>query len=323
MSTPIVPLRGATTNGLQPLVAEHLTWLQVMQYSPFTIANRRANLKQFLVWSHGQGLFEASQLSRSVIDGYHLAVARWIKPDGTTLGAGGQVQKLLALKMFLRWLHREELLSSDLGEALRFPRRQQRLPRAVLNQAEVERVLQVPDLSKPTGLRDRTILEVLYATGIRRSELARLHSTDVDRHRRTVLILQGKGGKDRVAPISERALWWIDRYESDGRPRLQRQQLRSHLFLTSRGNPMPPKRLTELVHGYVLKSGISKTGSCHLFRHTVATLMLEGGADIRYIQEMLGHAQLSTTAIYARVSITQLRHIYRRVHPAYRMPALT
>src|SRR5262249_39103168 len=163
--------------------------------------------------------------------------------------------------------------------------------KAALTVEEAERVLAMPDLSTATGVRDRAMLETFYGTGIRRSELARLNVRDLDVERHTLMVRQGKGRKDRMVPIGPRALAWIDRYVREVRPRFAETAGgldEGTLFLTVDGTGFSLDRLTQLVRDHVKASGTDKEGACHLFRHTLATLMLEGGADIRYIQAMLG-----------------------------------
>lgn len=150
---------------------------------------------------------------------------------------------------------------------------------------------------------------------MRRSELMNLILFDVDRERGTIMIRQGKGKKDRMIPIGERAVRWIDRYQNEVRPQLLIGRNNTTLFLTAAGEPFTPNRLTQMVREYVNAADLGKSGSCHLFRHTMATLMLENGADIRYIQAMLGHAELSTTQIYTQVSIRKLKEIHTATHP--------
>jgi integrase/recombinase XerD len=175
----------------------------------------------------------------------------------------------------------------------------------------------VPDVSDPLGLRDRAVLETLYSTGMRRMELIGLRLSDIDRDRGTVMIRQGKGKKDRVVPIGERAVCWVERYRDTVRPRLLiGDGAGDTLFLTSLGLPFTADRLSDLVAGYIDRADIGKKGSCHTFRHTMATLLLEAGADIRFIQVMLGHANLATTQIYTQVSIRALVEVHRACHPA-------
>lgn len=198
---------------------------------------------------------------------------------------------------------------------LELPRMERRLPRHVLNIREVETVLAVPDLSALIGIRDRAMLETFYSTGIRRMELINLGVTDIDEDRGTLMVRQGKGKKDRMIPIGDRALAWIGKYRDDVRPDLACGQDDGTLFLTTLGEAFVPNRMTQLVRNYVDAADIGKRGSCHLFRHTMATLMLENGADIRFIQAMLGHAELSTTQIYTQVSIRMLKQIHSATHP--------
>ena len=177
-------------------------------------------------------------------------------------------------------------------------------------------VLAIPDLTGPLGLRDRAMLELLYATGIRRSELAHLKVFDLDVERATLAVRKGKGSKDRMIPTGDRAATWIARYLEDSRPRLATSPDDGVLFLTMDGEQFTVERLTQLARGYIHRSGIQKPGACHLFRHTMATLMLEGGADIRYIQQMLGHTDISATQIYTQVSLRALQAIHTATHPA-------
>ena len=147
-------------------------------------------------------------------------------------------------------------------------------------------------------------------------ELVKLTVTSIEPERGTVMIRLGKGKKDRVIPIGERAMLWIEKYRCSARPEMIAGRDDGTLFLTNTGEPFQPDRMTQLVRDYVDKSGVSKRGSCHMFRHTMATLMLENGADIRYIQAMLGHAELNTTQIYTQVSVRHLKAVHTAMHPA-------
>jgi len=188
------------------------------------------------------------------------------------------------------------------------------LPKYVLSLDEMEAVLRQPDVSRVEGLRDRAILETFYATGMRRMEVANLKVYDIDRERGSVMIRQDKGKKDRHTPMSERALGWIGKYVPEARPWLLTASDDGTVFPED-GAAFERLRLTTLVRGYIRKAEIGKTGGCHLFRDTVATPMLKNGADIRVIQEMLGHAKLTTTELYTRVSINLLKQVYLATHP--------
>ncbi len=181
-----------------------------------------------------------------------------------------------------------------------------------------------PDTDTLFGLRDRAILEVFYSTAIRRFELMGLRVRDIDAARRTLFVSQGKGHKDRYVPIGERALHWVERYLADVRPKLappsEDDSGNGPLFLAYTGRALSLDFLTEMVTEYIAASGTTKAGSCHLIRHTTATLMLEGGADIRYIAELLGHARLETTQRYTQVSIERLRQVHAMTHPGAHLP---
>ena len=167
------------------------------------------------------------------------------------------------------------------------------------------------------GVRDRAILETLYSTGIRRRELSNLHVYDVDQDRGTVIVRQGKGRKDRMIPIGERALARINKYLDEVRPTMiVGHNSEDVLFLNHLGQQIAPNALTNLVRRYVEQSEIGKRGPCHLFRHTMATLMHDNSADIRFIQAMLGHSKLTTTEIYTQVSIKKLKEFHTATHPA-------
>ena len=214
------------------------------------------------------------------------------------------------------WLVRQNYLLANPASELELPKLEKRLPKHVLTIAEADCVLCQPDTDGDLGVRDRAILETLYSTGMRRMELIGLCIYDLDVDRGTIMIRQGKGKKDRMVPIGERALDWIDRYVTDVRPTLVLEPDNGTLYLTSQGEAFSPNRLTQLARTYVNAAELGKTGACHLFRHTMATLMLEGGADVRFIQEMLGHASLETTQIYTQVSIRRLKQIHAMTHPS-------
>jgi integrase/recombinase XerD len=192
------------------------------------------------------------------------------------------------------------------------------LPRP-LSEQEAESVLSLADVSRPIGLRDRAILEVLYSTGIRRTELVRLSRYDLDLAQGTVMIREGKGKKDRVVPLGDRASAWLEKYLEEARPQLVSEPDEGIVFVSATGQLLHPIYLSYLVRRYIEAAGISKRGACHLFRHTMATVMLEHGADVRYIQEMLGHTQLSTTQVYTGVSIRKLKEVHRATHPAAKL----
>ena len=184
---------------------------------------------------------------------------------------------------------------------MELPKLPARLPNVILSVEEIERVIHTKT-NTLYGVRDRAILELLYSTGIRKMECALLGTYDVDSRRQPVFVRSGKGTKDRLLPIGERALHWVNRYQQEVRPELLTDSNTSELFLTDYGEPFIKNRLSSLVRRYLHHAEIDKPGACHLFRHAMATHMLDNGADIRFIQSMLGHSELSTTEIYTQAS---------------------
>ena len=184
--------------------------------------------------------------------------------------------------------------------------------------AEVERVFAAVDTSTLEGVRDRAMLEVLWATGLRRAEVCALSLYDVRAESGTVFVSKGKGKKDRVVPISARALSWVKRYVDEVRPRFVTPPDAGVLFLAESGHGFSRYVLGVSVGRYVRAAGVEAQGACRLFRHACATQMLEAGADIRYVQELLGHSSLTTTQVYTRVAISKLKAVYEATHPGAR-----
>jgi integrase/recombinase XerD len=300
---------------IEATVQEYLAWLEAAGHARDTVRARRANLRRFARWLAGQGVTEPTGITSAFLERYRPVAAMRQHGFPPPLTVGSQIQALLAVKRFCAWCVRQGILRTDPAGTYALPRRPHQLPRAVLSTHEVEAVLAVPDVTTPTGVRDRAILETLYSTGIRRGELTGLRAADIDTDHRTLWIRHGKGGRQRVVPIGSRALEWIGRYALTVRPRLAGVPDDGTLFLSRRGRPLK-HHLSEAVHRYIGRARIGKSGGCHVFRHTMATLMLENGADVRFIQAMLGHVQLSTTALYTHVAIGVLQAVHRRTHPA-------
>jgi integrase/recombinase XerD len=311
--------RGATPPEgtlLAALLAEHLTALRVRDYSEHTVRNRDMNVRYFLAWCAERGLTEPTEITRPMLERYQRHLFHYRKRDGEPMTFRSQHARLVALRSWFRWMTRQNHILHNPASEIELPRLGHRLPKHVLTIQEVEQVLQQPNIHDPIGLRDRAIMEVFYSTGMRRMEAIHLKLFDLDLERGTILIRQGKGKKDRFVPIGDRAAAWVQKYLREARPKLALDPDNGTLFLSSAGEEISRDHLTLTVRSYVLKAKTGKTGACHLFRHTMATLMLEGGADIRFIQQMLGHAELSTTEIYTHVSIRMLKQVHSATHPA-------
>jgi integrase/recombinase XerD len=210
---------------------------------------------------------------------------------------------------------RNYLLHNPASE-LELPKLGQPLPRNILSAQEVERILLLCDIDDPIGLRDRAVIETLYSTGIRRMEVIALKLYDLSFERGVLLVRQGKGKKDRYVPIGERAIAWVQKYIHEARPQLASEPDDMTVFLTANGEPFSRDHMTSNVKARIDAAKLGKTGACHLFRHTMATLMHENGADIRHIQQILGHVKLETTQIYTHVSIRTLQQVHASTHPA-------
>jgi integrase/recombinase XerD len=303
------------TNSLYHHLQRFNAWQAEKNYSVATIEGRDLYLRYFLLWCEERGLHRPQDITKPIIERYqrHLFLHR--KDDGQPLSTRSQHTRITPLRAYFKWLARQNYILYNPASELELPRLERRLPKHVLSIKEAEAVLAMPDLALSTGIRDRAILETLYSTGMRRMELIGLHLHDIDTERGTVMIRQGKGKKDRMIPIGERALEWVAKYRDDVRLELATGEDDGSLFLTNLGEAFTPNRLTQLVRDHVNAAKTGKTGSCHLFRHTMATLMLENGADIRFIQAMLGHANLETTQIYTQVSIRKLKDIHTATHP--------
>jgi integrase/recombinase XerD len=250
------------------------------------------------------------------LDRYQRYLYYYRQKNGRPLNVATRYGRLSAIRIFFRWLARDNHILYNPAVDMKMPRLEKRLPRSVLTVAEMEQVLAQADLGTPFGIRDRAIMEVFYSTGIRRRELVNLMVYDINMAAGTAMVRLGKGNRDRVVPVGERALAWVQKYLDEARSNSAAEPGDGPLFVTQGGRSMHPDKVTALMRGYIRQADLGKGGACHLFRHTAATLMLEGGADIRYIQAMLGHTMLSSTEIYTAVSIKKLKEVHAKTHPA-------
>lgn len=305
--------------GLWVWAERYMMALRVKNYSKTTIRGRHNQLQNFVEWCELRGVMRPVEVTKPILEAFqrHLFFVR--KKNGRPLGFQSQSQHLVTLRGYFRWLTRQNVILSNPASELELPRNGVQLPKTVLNEHEVELVMEQPDTSTKYGLRDRAMMEVLYSTGLRRQELSGLGVYDVDSERGTVMVREGKGKRDRVVPIGERALAWVDKYIREARSDFVILPDSGVLFLTRFGEAFSLTSLSLVVHDHIRAANIGKKGSCHIFRHTMATLMLERGADIRFIQEMLGHRDISSTQIYTHVSIKQLKEVHAATHPTARL----
>ncbi|MGI6453377.1 MAG: site-specific tyrosine recombinase XerD [Syntrophomonadaceae bacterium] len=220
---------------------------------------------------------------------------------------------LSSIKTFFKFLTLEGYINNNPTSDLETPRVRRRLPR-VLSREEVDKLLMQPKITLPLGIRDRTMLELLYGTGIRISELISLQVEDINL---TVGFLRclGKGRKERIIPVNQTSINWLNRYLSRSRNSLIKDPLERSLFLNARGKPMTRQGFFKILSGYANKAGLTKEVTPHTLRHSFATHLLENGADLRAVQEILGHSDISTTQIYTHLTRSRLREVYQRYHP--------
>lgn len=309
---------GVDPEGFERRVSQYVEWLRVNHFSELTATSRTKRLRYFVAWCAERGLVRPSELTRPILERYQSTLFYQRKANGQPLALTNQAHQIACVKAFFKWLVRQSHLLSNPACDLLMPRLSGRLPRHVLTEEEAERVLAVPDVGTPTGLRDRAILETLYSCGLRRMEIAALRLYDLEAEGRTLRVREGKGRRDRVVPIGKRAMAWVDKYLREVRPRFVVPPDEGYLFLTKEGSGFPRQTVSDMARRYILKAEIGKAGSAHIFRHTCATLMLENGADLRYVQELLGHAKPETTAIYTHVSVKKLQQVHDATHPADR-----
>jgi len=303
------------------MAAAYLEWMRVQNFSRYTVQSRDYDLRRFLDWSEERSIVRTGDVTKIVLEDYKKFQYRRKKPDGSAISRTTQHHTLRTIRGFTKWLHRRGVILTDPGAFVELPRLEQHLPPTALTPLEVEQILGAIDVTQLSGLRDRTILEVAYSTGMRRLELSRLKINDVDADRGTVMVRQGKGKKDRVVPIGARALAWLDKYLEESRPFLlvgAEDDGDGTVFLTRFGTAIAPNSITDMGRMRVKAAGLEKPGSMHIYRHSAATGMLEGGADIRVIQEFLGHSRLDTTQIYTQVAIQTLKQVHGKTHPAER-----
>jgi len=296
--------------------AQYLERLAVRNYTADTIEGRKDALKVFLLWAIERDLTEPNAITKLILESYQRHLWRWKKQNGKPLGISTQRGRLSTVKDFFAYLVKSNHIPANPASEIEMPRSEKRLPKEPLGLNQIKSILAVPDISDPLGIRDRAMLELFYSAGIRRSELAKLRLEDLNRERQTLQIRQAKHHKDRVVPVGNRALHWLERYLEESRPKLLLQPNEKALFLSSYGEAFNPDVLSRMVTKFIKQAEIERQGSCHLLRHTCATHMLEGGADIRFIQQLLGHEKLETTAIYTQVSIEQLKAVHAQTHPA-------
>ena len=296
---------------------KYLFALKLNNYSDVTIDGYRRKLVFFIQWCLDRELHHPQDITPPMLERFRKSLFYYRGPRSQQpLAQRTQHGYLVALRNFFKWLTKERVIAYNPASELSLPRLKYQLPQGLLSAAEVELVINQVEITEPLGIRDRSMLETLYSTGMRRMEIANLKLNDVDMDRGMVMIQEGKGAKDRYIPIGDRALFWLDKYLTDQRPYLREAEQHQTVYLSFTGKPISPGDVARRVSKYIEAAGLGKSGSCHLLRHSMATAMLENGADVRFIQEQLGHSSLSSTQIYTKVTALKLKEVHQKTHPA-------
>lgn len=284
-----------------------------------TVLNKRCNLELFFKWALAQGIDNPSEVSKKVGEDYKAYLVEYISPHTQrSLKKSTRRKRVSDVRVFFAELTYLDFFEISPLQRLRLPKSPRPMVTALLSEDEIDRVMAETRTMGLRGLRDRAMLECYYATAGRRNEIGALTLDDIKFERKQVLIKNSKGDKTRYVPFAPRTASWMKAYYEYVRPKLTNLKSGMAFFLDNRGLAFRKHQLTALVKKYFLKAGIEVGAACNAFRHSAATHMLEHGADIREIQEYLGHSDLSTTQVYVEVTQKQLKRTYSKTHPAAR-----
>jgi len=311
-AVPATPAAPGADARFSSLVLDFLAYLELERgLSRNTLNAYRTDLMQYGEYLSAHGLDALTVRPADVTE--FLAALATGEGDRPACSSSTIHRKAACLRSFYKHLRRDELIGDDPTAALSAPRRSKKLP-AVLNYAEVQQLLSAPRGSEPTALRDRALLEVMYACGLRASETIGLEVADLDLHE-GLLRARGKGSKERLVPLGRQAILAIKAYMRGGRSKLVGDREEPKLFVNFRGGPLTRQGLYKIVQRHALDAGLDGRMSPHTLRHSFATHLLAGGCDLRAVQEMLGHADISTTQMYTHLSGERLKQVYFDAHP--------
>jgi integrase/recombinase XerD len=316
------------------LLAERFDeWLAAINYSPKTRVNYLRDVKGFITWlADNSSIASIVEVTPAELQQYQMAIYNYerslvpasagpeahvsVSVEKKRLAVGTQACRLAAVRKFFSWLAAEQQIAYNPASALQPPKQPQRLPANVLTRNEAKRLIESTPTDRPRDIRDRAILEVLYSTGIRRAELIGLTIYDLDFDNATLRIERGKGGSTRIVPLTETARSALKLYLEEARGAFARETTQTRLFVSSRsGGPLDDADIVRIVEKAARRAKIKKHITPHTLRHTCATHLLKGKADIRQIQKLLGHRRLSSTEVYTHVEISDLREVISRCHP--------
>ncbi|MBM3841062.1 MAG: tyrosine recombinase XerD [Verrucomicrobia bacterium] len=303
---------------MDALVEDFLQYLRNERgQSEHTQKTYKGLLDKFVAWAKGRNVADWRAVTLSHLTSFLLQEQQRQrqKPAESTgkLSTSTLYLEIAALRAFYRFCEQEKLLPANVAENLSLPRRWQRLPKS-LTDAEIKQLLVPPAQETPASLCDQAVLELAYASGLRLSELCGIRLEQLHLEAGFVTVV-GKGNKERVVPVGRKAVQALQRYLEAGRPKLVTRRTPANVFLTRRGTPFASVTLWLRIKKRVRRAGIERNVTPHMLRHSFATHLLEHGADLRVIQELLGHASISTTEVYTHVANEQLREVHRKFHP--------
>jgi integrase/recombinase XerD len=314
-ATPSAAGEAATAAGAERLIVDFLAYIELERgLSRNTLEAYRSDLSQFAAFLQRREL-DVRTVGHGEIASFFAELSAG-DAEHAPLGASTIARKVAAVRSFYRHLRREAVIAHDPTAELRGPRRTQRLPRA-LSRDQVVKLLSAPRGGDPLALRDRALLELMYACGLRASEAIGLELADVD-FEEGLLRARGKGSKERIVPVGRQALSALAAYCRGGRPELLGTRSQPRLFLNRRGGPLSRQGLYKIVQIHARRAGLEQHMSPHTLRHTFATHLLSGGCDLRALQEMLGHADVATTQLYTHLSADRVKDAYFAAHPRAR-----
>lgn len=303
-------------NDIAHCIAFYLNSLLVKDYSVHTIALKRRHLSIFQAWLDTSGIQNITQVNVNVFEQYMAYIRHTLHAKKKSKLAATTIRcRLTSVRVFLKFLTQRAIICHREVDKYELPSIGLPLPKPILSYDDVLCVLKQIPHTTIKGIRDRAIVECFYASGIRRGELVNLDLLDVDFSQRQLRITMGKGKKDRYVPFGKTAGKWLVKYLRDARPILSNLRSGNAFFINSLGTRFKPCLLSELMSKYIRKANINKSGACHQYRHAAATHMVDNDADIRHVQEFLGHASISTTQLYLHVSKAKLHSVYSKTHP--------
>lgn len=297
--------------------ARFTEYLLLRQFAQRTVEAYVRELKPFFGFLDVIGIADLSSVTRDAIEEYRMHLFE-VEYAGKRLTLRTQSGRLTAVKAFTRFLTREHFLLMDPSVGVKSPRTGRSLPPPLLTEEEVEDLMAAPDVHTCLGMRDRAILEVLYGTGIRNTEMRLLTLDEVDIECREIRLQRGKGGKGRVMPLGDEAAHWLEVYLQRSRPLLVCEASERWVFVSNRGKVLARSNLEEIIRRLAREAGFEKRCTPHILRHCYATHMLKAGAGIRHLQALLGHESLATTQRYTQVEVSDLRQVIAQFHPRER-----